>query len=93
MYWNESIAAGNFLTHFLAFQPGSSVCEGFILLWRAVFCAGRGRLPDLVGLLPSPAAVIKSIGLDFTQATLLWFSIRASQEKQVKYLGFYLPEP
>lgn len=29
-----------------------------------MFCAGRGGLRDLTGFLPSPAAVIKSVGFD-----------------------------
>lgn len=78
MYWNKSIDAENLITHCLALQAGSSVCECFILLWGAVFRAGRGRLPRLTGFLPSPAAVIKSVGLGFAQAKLPQFSIRAS---------------
>lgn len=74
MYWNRSVDAGNFsiIPHHLAFQPGSRVClalEGCVLGWQ-------GQAPDLMGFRPSPAAVIKSIGLNSAQATLLQFSIR-----------------
>lgn len=71
IYWNKSIDAENFkiMTHCLAFWPRSSVCKCFIFLWRAVFCAGRGGLPDLTGFLPSPAAVIKSVGFDSSGQT------------------------